>query len=178
MELIIIDIKKEKIDIESIYNKLPTDIQKKVNRYQKEEDRTRSIVAWNIVNEKIDLNKNTIVYNSNGKPLINDYYFSISHSHNLVGVLFSTKECGLDIELITKRNEKLANKILDQIEQIEFKNNPDILIKKWTKIEAYGKGIGIGFSFDLIKKLPNNINTMEIIDSLNNKYYYSIWIKE
>ena len=103
--------------------------------------------------------------------IITDYRF-------LIGRSIERDIVSLNGELITKRNEKLANKILDQIEQIEFKNNPDILIKKWTKIEAYGKGIGIGFSFDLIKKLPNNINTMEIIDSLNNKYYYSIWIKE
>jgi phosphopantetheinyl transferase len=178
MELIIIDIKKNKIDIESTYKTLPIDIQKRVDRYKIEEDRKRSIIAWDIVNKKIDLNNNKISYNKNNKPLIENKYFSISHSYNLVGVLFADFECGLDIELVTERNNKVADKILTQEELEEYNNNSDILIKKWTKIEAYGKGIGIGFRLDLTKDLPENIITKEITDSLDNKYYYSIWINE
>jgi hypothetical protein len=45
-------------------------------------------------------------------------------------------------------------------------------------IEAFCKGIGTGFRFDLVNDLPSNIITDEILDTLNNKYYYSIWLKD
>ncbi len=178
MELIIIDIKKNKIDIASIYKKLPIDIQKRVDRYKVEEDREKSIIAWDIVNKKIDLNDNKVSYNKAGKPLMKNKYFSISHSHNLIGVLFADFECGLDVELVTQRDSKVADKILTKEEKEEYNKSSDILIKKWTMIEAYGKGIGCGFRFDLSKDLPKNIITKEIMDSLDNKYYYSIWINK
>ena len=178
MELIIVDLSKEEIDINTLYDSLPIQIKEHVDRYKIKEDKIISIVAWDIVNKKIDLKTNPIKYNDNGKPFLKNYYFSITHSHNLVGVLFDEKECGLDIELINKRYDKLASKIINQKELDEYIKNPDILINKWTKIEAYSKGMGTGFRFDFINNLPNNIDTKEIQDTLNNKYYYSIWIKE
>ena len=177
MELIIVDLNKELFDIETLYANLPIDIQKRIDRYKQDDDRVSSIVAWNIVHKKLDLNVNQVYYNESGKPFIKQKYFSISHSHNLVGVLFDNNECGLDIEFVTKRYDKLASKILNSNELIEYNINPDILIKKWTMIEAYCKGLGTGFRFDLIKDLPENIITQELTDSLNNKYYYSFWIK-
>lgn len=178
MELIIIDLEKENLNIESLYTNLPRDIQKRVDKYKKEDDWKRSVIAWSIVNNKLDLTNNQVVYNEYGKPFIDNYYFSISHSHNLVGVLFSSSECGLDIELVTRRYDKIASKILNEEEIKKYIVNPDILIKKWTMIEAYGKGLGIGFRFDLIEDIPNNVVIQEITDCLNNKYYYSIWIKK
>lgn len=178
MELIIVDLKKESLDVETLYNILPIDIQKRVDRYKIEDDKKRSIIAWSIVHKKLDLKINKVFYNEEGKPFIKNKYFSISHSHNLVGVLFSDNECGLDIELVTKRYEKIADKILTNQEKEEYNKNPDFLIKKWTMIEAFCKGIGTGFRFDLVNDLPSNIITDEILDTLNNKYYYSIWLKD
>lgn len=178
MELIIVDLNKELIDIETLYINLPIDVQRRVNRYKIEDDKKRSIIAWNIVHQKLDLKNNKVFYNENGKPFIDNKYFSISHSHNLVGVLFNDDECGLDIELITKRYDKLADRILTKEEKEEYNKNPEFLIKKWTMIEAFCKGIGTGFRFDLVNDLPSNIITDKIIDTLNNKYYYSIWFKK
>ena len=78
MELIIIDLNKELIDIETLYINLPIDVQRRVNRYKIEDDKKRSIIAWNIVHQKLDLKSNKVFYNENGKPFIDNKYFSIS----------------------------------------------------------------------------------------------------
>ena len=180
MELIIIDLTKDQLDIEFLYNDLPVDIKARVDRYKQADDRKRSIIGWSIVHKKVDLTKNKITFNQNGKPYIDNNYFSISHSNNLVGILFDDKECGLDIEYITKRYEKLANKILNHQELEEYKTNSDILIEKWTKIEAYYKKVGTGIKFDSIKDLPKDLKiiTKKMTDTLNNQYYYSICVKQ
>lgn len=178
MELIIIDLNKEKIDVDLLYNKLPENIKQRVDRYKIAEDRIRSIVAWSIVHEKVDLNDKQVYYNQNGKPYIKDQYFSISHSHNFVGVLFDTKECGFDIEKVIKRDDKVARKILDEKNLKVYNSMPDVLIKNWTQIEAYGKALGIGIRLDMVQNLPDDIITENLIDTLGDKYYYSIYIRE
>ena len=43
---------------------------KRIDRYKQDDDRVSSIVAWNIVHKKLDLNVNQVYYNENGKPFI------------------------------------------------------------------------------------------------------------
>ena len=178
IELVIVDITKENLDINDLYNNLPNEIKKKVDKYHIEEKRNLSIIGWSIVNNRLNFMKNEVLENEFGKPYTKNKYFSISHSNNLVGVLFSEYECGLDIEQVSLRSIKLATKILTDEELKEYEKNPDILIAKWTKIEAYCKGIGTGFRFSLVKELPKDINTNKIFDNQKNEYYYSIWVNK
>jgi 4'-phosphopantetheinyl transferase len=115
------------------------------------------------------------------KPLIDGINFNISHSNNLILIGISNNNIGLDIEMVnpTKDLTLLKKKIFND-ESIDN----EILIKNWTKIEATFKYDGTGIIYSDLKdekikdKTFENIQTFEIHDSFNNKYYYSIKLKE
>lgn len=64
--------------------------------------------AWNILYDElkkynIDLTKEDIKINKNGKPFIDkNIYFNISHSKDLVAIAISDSEVGVDIEYLTR----------------------------------------------------------------------------
>lgn len=176
IELYLIDLNKKKFDFNNLYYLLPVNVKNRVDKYKIVADKNRSIIAWYIVTKKLNLSNTELLENEYGKPYIKGKCFSISHSNNMVGVLFSNDECGLDIEKVDPKHLKIANKILSN-EESNYANNIDYIIRKWTMIESYSKYIGTGFSFDLIHSLPNYIKSYKIVDSLNNNYYYSICFK-
>ncbi|MFO7658445.1 MAG: 4'-phosphopantetheinyl transferase superfamily protein [Bacteroidales bacterium] len=62
-----------------------------------------------------------IIYNDNNKPFIqgNTYQISISHSHNLSSILLSKKrKVGIDLEYMSQRINKIANKFINENEAI------------------------------------------------------------
>jgi len=90
-----------------------------------------------------DIAQPEIIY-KNEKPYYKsgEYFFSISHSENMVVVAFEKFEIGLDIENNTKRrnfidiikrfDEKLANKI----EMFDYDEQRKSFYEFWTKYEA------------------------------------------
>jgi 4'-phosphopantetheinyl transferase len=88
-----------------------------------------------------------ISYNDEGKPFIPDSYYriSISHSHDLVGLMVSdTSEVGLDIELISDRVERIAARFLEESELKMVGNEQRLekLVTLWGAKEAIIKVIG------------------------------------
>lgn len=89
-----------------------------------------------------------IYFNKAGKPLLNDVYFSISHSKDLVVYVKDGKEIGIDVEHIDRNNETILDYAFSDCEvryiKDSFKN--DIIYgitKLWTIKESVYKASGV-----------------------------------
>lgn len=100
-----------------------------------------------------DKDKITIKFTENGKPYIENsqnFYFSISHSENIIAVAIADNELGVDIEKIRAINTSLSGRFftkneIDYIEKNTAKNK-DAFFELWTKKEAYIKQKGLNLS--------------------------------
>lgn len=121
-----------------------------------------------------EVNNDSIIFNKKPKLKDNSLYFSISHDNNIIAIIISDKECGIDItRKIT--NLKLSNKILSNEELIEFNKSFDkelYLSIKWAMKEAYYK-YDNNYSF----KTTINLEYKEYIFN-DNKYYLSYKVGE
>lgn len=151
-----------------------------------------SIKAWSFLKEilfneyNISLDNERLYYNEHGKPYLSnrDLYFNISHSNNLIAIIISDIECGIDIEYLDENREinKIVKKIMNDEELLLFNNSNKKIYyfyEIWTKKEAYFKMIGTGIE---LKKLNDSINIKniqsKIINNDNEKYYLSFAIKK
>ena len=130
----------------------------------------------------IEISKKDIIYNNNKKPYKkeNKKYFNISHSRNMIAIVISDLECGVDIEYIdyTKDISKLLNKVLSQ-KELEMYNiskiKQEFFYEIWTKKEAYYKMLGTGLVYNnLNKDINNNCLKSYILEDKSDKYYISI----
>lgn len=130
----------------------------------------------------IDLNLHNISYNEFGKPYIKtiDYDFNISHDGNLVCLIISDIEVGIDIEFVDyKRDvEKLAKKTFDNQSYNEFsklntlEEKVNIFYSYWVRYEAYVKKIGSSINKHYNDNVPD-YKVIKLNDSLQNEYYLS-----
>lgn len=164
---------------------LPKDCISEVIKYKQPNDIKQSFYAWELLLNKLNTDFNYSINNFKfkknkyNKPYIDsNIYFNISHSNNMIIAVISDTEIGVDIELNNKNinHIKFLNKI--------FKNKiikPFNYIKTWTKYEAYYKMLGTGIlTFENFNKnifFSAKLITKKIKDKKNNKYYYSICIK-
>jgi len=179
--------KGNKINYRYLKESLPENVLKIVNKYTDIKSFESSLIGWYVLynnlkkNHNIDLANEEIVFNDYGKPFVNNVYFNISHSKNLISVIIGDNECGIDIEKVNENHhkDKLVLRVLSDEELLFNNNNIEYFIKQWTKKEAYYKMKGTGISFE---KLKQNINfpvcTYEILDIMNEKYYMSISIED
>lgn len=173
----------EKIFLKNI-NELNIDIKsdyifKYISKYTNEKNIEVSSKAWSYLISifkqqfNIDISNNEILLNEYNKPYIKNlnYFFNISHSKNLVAIIISDKECGIDIEYINKNyNQDIIYKVLSQNEIKYYnscKNKINYFYSMWTKKEAYFKKIGMGINYKLLKE-ENDLSQVEsklIIDN-------------
>lgn len=120
-----------------------------------------------------------------GKPFLSNHeniHISISHSKNHLLYGISTREIGVDIEVIRPIKDTF-----DKIKYIAFheeelsyiqKNEQDIEIRFleiWTKKEAFLKCLGTGLNSSLSK-----INTLDLdnmITVISSQIVYSVFVK-
>ena len=92
-----------------------------------------------------------------GKPLSDNVYFNISHSHGLL-VLALSKSCpvGVDIEKIREIRQSMVRVLSD--EEIMFMHLNEDFLKIWVNKEALLKCIGSGINVTLkdVPSLPLN----------------------
>lgn len=93
-------------------------------------------------------------YNSHGKPFLKDipYYFSVSHSGNLIAFVFSEELVGIDIECAKKSRLKVAERFFTSNEYnyiLNSKNPEHEFYRIWTAKESYIKMLGTGLSKSL-----------------------------
>ena len=139
-------------------------------KYKQIIDQKQQIISRYFKNKYI---KNWYI-NENKKPLSNDIYFNISHSHDYVILAISNKyNIGIDIELKNdKREDRLKNFICNK-EELDFIKENDDFYKIWTSKESLLKCVGTGLVNDLKKVNSLPIDGMKEYDG---KIYYSHYI--
>lgn len=107
-----------------------------------------------------------IVYENKKPKLKNDeIYFNISHSKDIILIVFSDSSVGVDIE---QKKERDFKKLSDYY-NIQFKNKEDFY-EFWTKLEAgikLQKPVIDTITRDFIKGCKLSIASVEIIEKLN-----------
>lgn len=127
----------------------------------------------------------------NGKPYLKNssINFNISHCNNIVVVIISNKNVGIDIEDIKEFKKSIIRKVLTNNELIDLlsaNNKNEYFFKLWTLKESFLKAIGTGLSYGM-QNIEFSIKDKNIIcnkigflfkqESLifnNNKYIVSI----
>lgn len=90
---------------------------------------------------ELDLDKQEIVANRYGKPYFVSLplFFNISHSKNLCAVALSYKPVGIDIQVVSKPNKKVAKRYFDTKSKIRMKfslKKDNAFTKGWTTYES------------------------------------------
>lgn len=130
---------------------------------------------------KLDIKTLKFKYNKYKKPYLNlPVYFNISHSYDLVALVISKYEVGIDIEKVQTRKEKLADKIFSEEEMKEYQENKSdsYLIKKWTEKEAYFKLLGTGLILNELKQDYSRYVKSYKLEDNKEVYYLSIATNE
>ena len=132
--------------------------------------------AFNELN--IELNNYSFEY-VNNKPFIPNigYHFNITHSKNIVAVVISDKEVGIDCEYIDiTRSLKAKDYLLSDIEKSEFDCLDDkqkylYFYSKWVAKEAHFKMLGLGLTKEFKNVSNLDYKITEIFDLENNRYF-------
>ena len=132
-----------------------------ISNYTSEKRKKEHLASRLLVNEIYPTK--TIIYNEFGAPELNNgKHISISHSKELVAVIFSNKKTGLDIEQISEKSLRLASKFVSARNLIKLNKEKATLI--WCLKEAIYKWHQKG-SVDFIK----DIIIPELISKKNGK---------
>ena len=170
-------------------NIVPNNVLEYLKKYHHQDRYNQSINSWCLLYEKllsdfnIDLSIKEIKTTINGKPYIDDIYFSISHSKNMVCIMISDYECGIDIEKIDSsvKHELLSKKVLSKEEYLEYlesSNKLEYFISMWTKKEAFLKCFNEGILNFNSLRFKYKVDTFKINDEMKNEYYISFILKE
>ncbi|MBQ3253685.1 MAG: 4'-phosphopantetheinyl transferase superfamily protein [Acholeplasmatales bacterium] len=150
--------------------KLPDIVLEHCNKYKVDDKKNISLSNYyylDLALKKLNSSLENISY-LNGKPFINDYYISLSHSKKYFGFAISNNNIGIDIEdIITKLD--LSKRILSEAELKEFNDSLDkslYLTTKWTLKEAYGKMIGTGLTSYIFKNSISSYYTKVLDDGI------------
>lgn len=143
--ILVWEITENEADLEKLLTNLDSyksDLEKLTSSKRRLEFLTSRITINTLLNKNVN-----VLYDSNGKPLLENElsYISISHSKNWVAVIHHpTRQVGIDIEFPTVRINKIAHRFLNQAEQESFSDEEQ---KKeiqliWSAKEALYKIIG------------------------------------
>ena len=136
---------------------LPEYRKKKILRYKQKNDRIQSFGAGLLLNQVFDLHgikDQPVTYGENGKPLMADICFNISHSHQMVVCSLSRQPVGCDIERVRNVQEGMAERFFTQNEiqylnQYDGENRQHEFFRIWTMKESYMKMTGEGMKLGL-----------------------------
>ena len=159
---------------------LPNNVMEYLNEYKNQERYNQSINAWKLLFEKLNSDFNIKLENceikktSNGKPFIDGIHFNISHSKNLVAIIISDAECGIDIQHIdSKTNHCLMAKKVLSSEELEIFNSisnenlkREYLAERFSVKEALYKADNSYFNYDKISVL-NDANGKPYLKYIN-----------
>lgn len=120
--------------------------------------------------------KNVNFKKNNSKWVCDDFYFSLSHSNNIVAVVVAKNEVGIDVEKVELERfyKLLASKILTEKELVDFDNNVETINKLWTVKEAlFKKGNDAFFNPCKIETCNEKFLTKVLIVD-GEKFYISV----
>lgn len=146
-------------------------IQKLKNDQQKINALVGSVLRKYLIKKRFGLNfeDQIIDFEKNGKPFLKNQeniHFNISHSGNFVACAVGDKPVGIDIERISKFNEKVAKYVFwdDEIQNIMRSSEPDVeFTKMWSKKEACVKLSGVGIQGLKKERFDNVVIVQKIL---------------
>lgn len=156
------------------YSGVSRERQEKIDRLRRQEDKKRSLAAEVLLMAALKREKGESAdalrfsYGACGKPYLegpeNNYYFNLSHSGSRVLCALAETEVGCDVEQISGRNWKCAERFLTQQEADWIRQNTrcgeklapgqteaykSMLCRLWTLKESFVKNIGTGITSPL-----------------------------
>lgn len=151
--------------LENILQGLPENIHEKAFKYRFERDAFNYVLGRLMLKRGIDdLGKNTclndITYNEKDKPTLEDLFFNISHSGDLVLCVTSDQqEIGVDIERqkkmeISQYQSCFTNKEWTNI--VSYEKPWERFYWYWTRKESIIKALGV--SLDYLNEIELNFN--------------------
>ncbi len=151
------------------------------NDWQKKQSYYSYVLLKSILYElNIDFDSLKIATNKDGKPEIESFnkplFFNISHSKNLVCAAVSDSPIGVDIQVLTDKNIKIANRYFST-EDLKTLNKSTqkskTFTRLWTIFESRLKLFG---SIKAFKKNEQKIytSTKKLLDSGCNIYYLAV----
>ncbi len=167
-------------DVKSIINVLPKEKNIEIESINNEKVKAQKFYAWKLLEFAILnsfgylMDELKFTKSENGKWLCDKFYFSISHSDNLVAVSLSNVPVGIDVEKF-ERPKKDVTRIFSENERLIFDKLNDeqkwqYLITSWVKKESIYKMKGNG-AFLPSKIDTTNSNTVVDKMELNGKTY-------
>ncbi len=144
----------EIIDIIMIRKVILEDTFKYASKKINIKDKYRTYIAEILVNmilvNELNIKDISLCRDSNNilKVKDNEIFLSISHSENLIVACVGNSPLGIDVEIINKKNVKIANRFFHQNEiKYIFSSKLNIVYrfyKIWTKKESYYKYVNDG----------------------------------
>lgn len=123
-----------------------------------------------------------IVYDANGKPWADraDVHLSISHSGSFISIMISDSLCGVDIELIREKIDRIAPRFLNAEELESSREEPAIerMHVYWCVKEAIYKIYGykeVSFRTDIFVAKVNDVKQGNVSASLRRN---DLWEKK
>lgn len=142
----------------------------KILRYKMEHSRKQGLAAGLLLKYVLGsrgLSVEDISYGQNGKPQIQELYFNLSHSKDIVICAVSDKNVGCDVEAIATVKEGIAERFFTENENNylkSFKAEEKVseFFRLWTIKESYMKLTGEGMSLPLQDFDVNMSNPVKI----------------
>ena len=94
--------------------------------------------------------------NEHGKPISENKFFNVSHSHGYVVFMLNNAPIGIDIEQIRSLNQNLIDFVSND-EEKKYIHDDTSFFELWTNKEALVKALGTG-----IKIRPNQIPALPL----------------
>lgn len=135
---------------EKVFSSLAETQKARVMKRLNPKDRMRSAFGLYLINAFTG--PSPLVYLENGKPVKEDCFFSLSHSHDLVALFVSDDFCGVDVEESREVSQKLIDRCLSSEEKAEASCS---FLEIWTRKEAFAKIRGEGMFRQPISDVPS-----------------------
>lgn len=127
---------------------------RKIQKIQKEQTRRQSMGAGLLVNKVLEhhgVKADAMYLSKHGKPEIDNFYFNLSHSGDLVVCAVADSPVGCDVEQIRKAPERVGEYFFSEnekkyLKQFEDKAYDEAFFHIWTLKESYTKMTGEGMA--------------------------------
>lgn len=159
----------------------------RIEKFKRNDDKLRCLFSglllyYSCKKRGLDRDKIIVKYGKYGKPIISEFFFSISHSGNKVAIAISDQIIGFDLEKID--SSKIFNllNILGCREYDYFfrhKNKVLAFYEIWTAKEALLKYSGEGLvGLDSAKDIINELQIGNLKTQQSGDYIWSIYHNE
>jgi phosphopantetheine--protein transferase-like protein len=180
------DLSNKELNLEELKMNLPMDVIAHCERYHNEQDIRNSLFAWSqIFKDKKIPKEARVSFNDFGKPSIPTVEFNLSHSGDMVAIVYSNNNCGIDIQLVDTGKDltEMSERVLTSKEKKIYDETEDkalFFTKCWTKKEAYYKRLGQGIDLHKLNQEFDDPSWVEqeVNDSEGRRYVITVSAKD